>query len=342
MKLKLLLLLLLIPGITQAQGKNEQTQLLEQYASLRKTYDSLTDMHARHLTDLDKTTSTYRELYAQVNKEFQTIYILRGKVVNDLIRLEKSQIKPNGIQREQIDTIQLYKASDVEPPDWSLIELFHLTYNVPLINWQGVPKKRLSDSLRQAIEELENSNAFLLRRSADYVTVNQQLATAIHELNRLKEQNAEKERRLLEAGKIVSKELSEAVKMGNQLAEPEPPPPPASVEEEIFTVVDEPADFPGGITALKSYLQNAIVYPESAKKAKIEGKTYLRFVVSKHGNISNVSVMRGVADCPECDKEAMRVVKSMPKWTPAKIGGRAVHSWYSLPVKFELPKVMSR
>lgn len=328
---------LLISGITLAQGKSEQTQLLEQYASLRKTYDSLTDMHARHLTDLDKTSSTYRELYAQVNKEFQTIYVLRGKVVNDLIRLEKSQIKPNGIQREQIDTIQLYKAGDVEPPDWSLIELFHLTYNVPLINWQGVPKKRLSDSLRQAFEELENSNAFLLRRSTDFIILNQQFALASNQLNQLKEYNYVREQSLIEMGKIVGKQLPADYKLGGYNSQEEPPPPPAPVEEEIFTVVDEPADFPGGMTALKSYLQEAIVYPESAKKAKIEGNTYLKFVVSKHGNISNVSVQRGVPDCPECDQEAMRVVKSMPKWTSAKIGGKAVHSWYNLPVKFELP-----
>ena len=102
---------------------------------------------------------------------------------------------------------------------------------------------------------------------------------------------------------------------------------------EIFTYVDEPATFKGN---LKQYLADNIKYPQTAVELGIEGKCYLLFVVSASGNISNVEVKRGVPDCPECDKEAVRVVKGMPNWTPGKNGGKAVNSTFNLPVSFKL------
>lgn len=114
--------------------------------------------------------------------------------------------------------------------------------------------------------------------------------------------------------------------------------PISSDENTVYQVVDELPEFPGGVAALKIYLEENLKYPESAKKARIEGKAYLQFIVSKKGNISNVKVMRGIMDCPECDAEAVRVVKAMPQWMPGKIQGKVVNSVYHLPVKFQLPK----
>lgn len=107
-------------------------------------------------------------------------------------------------------------------------------------------------------------------------------------------------------------------------------------EPEIFEVVDEPASFPGGMEALKKYLTENIKYPQTAKDAGISGKVYLKFVVSGSGTVSNIKVMRGVPDCPECDKEAIRVVKTMPNWIPGKIKGKEVNSVFNLPVAFKL------
>lgn len=118
-----------------------------------------------------------------------------------------------------------------------------------------------------------------------------------------------------------------------------PPPPPPSYAEEpdiIYTYVDTPAEFPGGGAALKEYLAKNIVYPESARKAGIEGVCYVQFIVSAKGNISNVEVKRGVIYCPECDKEAKRVIEVMPQWKPGEIEGRPVNSTFSIPVRFKL------
>lgn len=107
-------------------------------------------------------------------------------------------------------------------------------------------------------------------------------------------------------------------------------------KEEILTFVAEEAAFPGGTAEMMKYLAKNIKYPEVAIQAGIQGKVTLRFVVGKDGAIENVTVARGVPGCPECDKEAIRVVKSMPKWKPAKNDGKVVKSYFNLPVTFKL------
>lgn len=111
---------------------------------------------------------------------------------------------------------------------------------------------------------------------------------------------------------------------------------PEKRQEEIYTIVDEPAEFIGGNMALKTYLRENLLYPESAREIAIEGKVYVRFIISKNGEISNVTVLRGIPDCIECDKEAIRLIKSMPKWKPSKINGKEVNSTYNLPVIFKI------
>nr|WP_294859072.1 energy transducer TonB [uncultured Fluviicola sp.] len=107
-------------------------------------------------------------------------------------------------------------------------------------------------------------------------------------------------------------------------------------QPEIFDVVEEPATFPGGMEALRKYLVENIKYPQTAKDQGISGKVYLKFIVSDKGAISNVKIMKGVSNCPECDQEAIRVVRNMPKWIPAKDNGKVVNSYFTLPVQFKL------
>jgi protein TonB len=106
------------------------------------------------------------------------------------------------------------------------------------------------------------------------------------------------------------------------------------VEEEIFTIVEKMPEFPGGIEALFSYLGENIKYPDMAKDAHIEGKVYITFVVDKDGSIAGVKVLRGIGG--GCDEEAIRVVKSMPKWYPGQQRGKSVRVQYNLPINFIL------
>ena len=123
-----------------------------------------------------------------------------------------------------------------------------------------------------------------------------------------------------------------------QVPEPEPKSiePVKPQEPVIYDVVDEQAEFPGGTEALKKFIADNLKYPETAKENGIQGKCYLQFIVSENGYVSNVKIRKGVADCPECDQEAIRVIKVMPKWKPGKINAKPVNSTYTLPMVFML------
>lgn len=124
----------------------------------------------------------------------------------------------------------------------------------------------------------------------------------------------------------------EVLKAEQEIAQPEPP--KHEEENKIFDTVEEQASFPGGFSALQGWLRNNLKYPVVAAENGIEGRVIVRFVVSKTGAISNIEVVRSVD--PALDKEAVRVVGSMPNWTPGKQNGMAVNSRFTLPVTFKL------
>ena len=117
-----------------------------------------------------------------------------------------------------------------------------------------------------------------------------------------------------------------------------PPPPPKpkveEVTEEIFVVVEEQPEFPGGNTAMMKFLSDNIKYPVIAQENGIQGRVITNFVVERDGSITDVQVVRGVD--PSLDKEAIRVIQSMPKWKAGKQRGSAVRVRFTLPVVFRL------
>lgn len=113
--------------------------------------------------------------------------------------------------------------------------------------------------------------------------------------------------------------------------EPEPEKPK---EEEIFVAVEQMAEFPGGQAALMKWLSNNIRYPEAAQQNDVQGRVIVKFVVEKDGSIGQATILKGVDK--DLDREALRVVKKMPKWQPGKNNGVAVRSYFNLPVIFKL------
>ncbi len=104
--------------------------------------------------------------------------------------------------------------------------------------------------------------------------------------------------------------------------------------EKIFEAVEQQAQFPGGQAALMKWLSNNIKYPELAQQNNVEGRVTVKFTVEKDGSISNPVIAKGVDK--DLDREAIRVVKKMPKWQPGKNNGVAVRSYFYLPVVFKL------
>ncbi len=119
-----------------------------------------------------------------------------------------------------------------------------------------------------------------------------------------------------------------------QVVVKEPEPEAKPKEEEIFVAVEQQAEFPGGMAAMMKWLNNNVRYPESAQQNDIQGRVIVKFVVEKDGSIGKAEILKGVDR--DLDREALRVVKKMPRWQPGKNNGVAVRSYFNLPVVFKL------
>jgi protein TonB len=153
----------------------------------------------------------------------------------------------------------------------------------------------------------------------------------------VKKQEEVREEEPVEMPKDEKAEISTKTQEGDPNAKIEEPivEAPAAVEEpKVFTFVEQMPEFPGGELELMKFLQKNIQYPQMERDNDIQGKVLLRFVVSEEGAVGDVSVLRGVS--PGIDKEAVRVVKSLPKFKPGKQQGKSVKVYYNLPVMFKL------
>ncbi len=149
--------------------------------------------------------------------------------------------------------------------------------------------------------------------------------TIIEELNIVK--NDTKLKKELEIG---SNEVDENTKIQfKKIEEPIEKP-----EPHIFTIVEDMPKFPGGDVGLIKYIAKHTKYPNIAREGGIEGKVYIRFCVTNTGLVKKVSVARGVD--PLLNNEAIRVVKSLPKWKPGEQSGKKVNVWFTVPINFRL------
>ena len=105
-------------------------------------------------------------------------------------------------------------------------------------------------------------------------------------------------------------------------------------QDSVEIKVEKMPEFPKGATALNQYLSNNIKYPVDAMKAGIQGRVICQFIVSKDGSITDIKVLRSVH--PSLDREAVRVIKNMPKWTPGMQDGKVVNVRYTLPINFRM------
>lgn len=125
---------------------------------------------------------------------------------------------------------------------------------------------------------------------------------------------------------INAQEHKDVVVVEEKTPEPEP--------DKVFDVVEQPAMFPGGDAALLKYIKEHLVYPTIAAENGIQGRVVLKFVVTKTGKVGDVVILRSVD--PDLDKEAKRVVSTLPKFTPGKQNGVNVNQWYTVPISFKL------
>ena len=126
----------------------------------------------------------------------------------------------------------------------------------------------------------------------------------------------------------VKEEVKEEVKVEEDKRE--------EVEENVvFKVVETMPSFPGGDAALMKFISDNVRYPAIAQENGIQGRAICQFTVEKDGSISDIQIVRSAGD-ETLDKEAKRVIKSMPKWSPGKQRGKAVRVSYTIPINFRL------
>ncbi|MBP5527743.1 MAG: energy transducer TonB [Bacteroidales bacterium] len=110
----------------------------------------------------------------------------------------------------------------------------------------------------------------------------------------------------------------------------------ATVGGEIYTVVEQSPEFPGGEDALIQWLGTHVQYPTAAKEKGVEGAIFVTFVVEKDGSISDVKVINSKPETAALEQEAVRVVRAMPKWKAGKSRGKKVRVQFNLPIVFKL------
>jgi len=106
------------------------------------------------------------------------------------------------------------------------------------------------------------------------------------------------------------------------------------IQRQILSSATNMPEFPGGVSALKTYLVKSLKYPKKAYNENLEGKVVARIVVEPNGDISNIEIVESLS--PECDNETIRVIKKMPDWNPARQNGIPVACYYELPITFRL------
>ena len=107
-----------------------------------------------------------------------------------------------------------------------------------------------------------------------------------------------------------------------------------SLNDSVFMKVDYQPEFSGGVDLFYDFIQENLKYPEMAKQKGVEGKVYVEFVITKHGKVEGVSVLKGIGS--GCDKAATDLIKSMPEWMPGVQDNKAVNVKMVLPISFKL------
>jgi len=362
MKKHLLIIFVILSSVGFAQSKKERyTQLLGEMNRAQHRYDSIkraywTQHHVlentarttdRKIRELEKLEDSVKNLSASI---LQKTRILDDLGVDYSAILDKNTVRTSGTSLTYLRRLRIL---NYNPKDLPYLDTVHLK-DLKIAKKNEVMSRQLvvlDNETKKCLNQIQVQKL----RTDTVEKIDQEVVDMVRQVMDLNEKFSVADEQL--KGKLKELEIAYLTKgpkgfsskyanyfplelEGENMDEPfglVPVPRPESVQEpQIFEVVEEPASFPGGMEALKKYLSDNLVYPATAKKTGISGKVYLKFIVSDKGDISNVKIMRALPACPECDKEAARVVKNMPKWAPGKIKGKAVNSYYSLPITFTM------
>ena len=136
----------------------------------------------------------------------------------------------------------------------------------------------------------------------------------------------------LDAMKVSDENLEDVVEVEVIASESEPS---EASDDQVYMIVEEMPEFPGGELEMRKYIAEHVIYPEEAKVKKQQGKAFVTFIIDKNGDVKDVKIARGT-DYESLDNEAIRVVKSMPQWKPGRQRGQNVNVSFTVPINFQL------
>lgn len=368
MKLGISICTFLLGSLAFGQSaKKTDPDLTAQLSAARKDYDSLNLVFLQTQKQLQSDLSAINVMYAfEMEKQVSEYYELHGATMERYHKLTRlgqqpkihiDSIRPLDVSRHRITYMETVGYTD---------GMLKWTKVMDTLRPEKMKKKVLKTAIPQQLEKYALAREVNLKRIEQLRTYFTKVDPYKHALSSAKDENELVLRKMDAMYKVLDAQVeeirlayerdkkdlkgvssayrdefegTETVQGSMEYAEfaYEMEEPKVEKEEEapvILEVVEEQASFPGGMEAMRTYLQQNIVVPTAVKEGKITGKCYLKFVISQSGNVSNVRILKGVTDCPECDSEAFRVVKAMPDWIPGKNNGKVVNQWYTLPIKF--------
>ncbi|MDR2823719.1 MAG: TonB family protein [Prevotellaceae bacterium] len=224
----------------------------------------------------------------------------------------------------------------------AVVPMIYSTVRSVFVQQQGINESIALANLQDNVEEQKQEEQIIkpeapppppLKTTIQFVPPKLVDASELTEDNQLKSQEELQENKAQVSiiSQVGSDDLTGAVPedlQQHQVIAEEPQ------KEQIFVSVEQNAEFPGGIQELYKFVGDNLRYPAIAQENGVQGRTTIRFVVEKDGSVSDVTVLKGFD--PNCDKEAQRVVKMLPKFQPGRQNGRAVRQYYTLPVTFKL------
>ena len=138
----------------------------------------------------------------------------------------------------------------------------------------------------------------------------------------------------VEAASQLAEAEAEEPAVEEKIAEEQVPNEPVPESKKVYESVEQMPEFPGGVEGLMRYLQQNVQYPPTAIQNNVQGRVIVQFIIDETGQVGDVKVVRSVSE--EVDAEAVRVIKSMPKFEPGRQGGEPVSVWYTLPIAFKM------
>jgi len=248
------------------------------------------------------------------------------------LKVEKRQIPPKPITSERInDTIQLIEDHQNIQQEQNKQENVKITVNEKIkevnnTNSKNEPYKVPLDKMRSVDSSIDQFEIAIRDQIEIKTSERERIYIDIASNQPIEYYLAEiivPDIQLIEA--LTEEEQSGSIHRGDNVLQE---------QMHFFTVVELMPEFPGGFPAMTKYLSKNLKFPKAAKKANIQGRVNVSFIIEEDGRVSNVRIINGIGG--GCDEEAMRVILSMPAWDPAIQNGQPVKVLFNLPVKFEI------